>query len=952
MSIPRGASAKGSARFRAGHGRLELECLEARTVPSGAPQAGHTLDQAPTLGSLQAPGASLEILGAITNTPQGAGNIDWYSFTLNQAARVVLATHGAASGSTLVSVLSIYDNDTDTFSSFGGHRLIAHDDGIFHGGDAQVVRDLAPGTYFVAVTGSRNSYFYPFLASSGYPGSIGSYDLTIQDLQSLPGPIVRVDASPLSIRLATAALLNQTTLHVDPSNGQNVFLTRQRMDVPLAFVNYSVNAQELQLFPQGPLAAGDYTLSIAPLDYSATFHINSPNGKSGADDTLATAQNLTSITNAGLIERAGTIGTDSYYQLYLPYSNTPATILPNYAGNDVDLYHFQIIGSGQFAVSAEVFAGRINSTLDPVLTLFDRTGSVIAVADNSTNGTVGTDGQKPLFNDPLLFVGLQAGDYYLGVSSHGNQADPSQGVSGYNPTVSHSGQGGTTTGDYVLNLAVVGDNVPPTVTTSSISEGATLPAAPTTFRIQFSKDMNLVQLGYQIAQVAGQSFDNALYFIGSDGSRYQAKLVDYNSTTHEASFLMLDGLSTGAAELHLVGNAGLMDFAGNPLTAIDPSGDFIVHFTIGGPIRGTGLNRQKWYDQEPNNTFNTAQVIGALYPNELSVGPYRVHFIRPVKATATDTADYYQFQVLEDGTYSFGFSSFANGIMPTRSLTDSLGSPVTLRGARTQFAHLQAGVIYVLRLGWRSVQASKVGYDLRIAATILDETPTPLTTGPAPALRLRLGPDLPTPAGLTVPPSNGVVPALHLGRDAFTLFGIPAGLLIELSAGPVGGAVASTETGVHSTGNKLVLTPNDVARISIRAVSDNASADSSADPPSVTWDGLVQWIEDWLHCLETRWKPSLDTLFRSGDWMKDIPPVSSVEDRLEEDEADLEDISLRHEAFDDLDGNVFIDGPSSRDLAWMGSFAAAGILTCSYEREPNRLARETGQGKAVSAAAC
>ena len=48
----------------------------------------------------------------------------------------------------------------------------------------------------------------------------------------------------------------------------------------------------------------------------------------------------------------------------------PTTSTRNPA-NQVDLYHFQISGPGQYAVLAEVFAGRIGSPLDPGISLFE-----------------------------------------------------------------------------------------------------------------------------------------------------------------------------------------------------------------------------------------------------------------------------------------------------------------------------------------------------------------------------------------------------------------------------------------------------------------------------------------------------------------------------------------------------------------------------------------------------
>src|SRR5208283_5412087 len=94
--------------------------------------------------------------------------------------------------------------------------------------------------------------------------------------------------------------------------------------------------------------------------YSTTFTIqNDDNG----DDTPATAHSLGDITNSGLVQVTGAIGDDPYYSFT---SFAPGS----YPGNDVNMYYFHIDGSASdlHAFAAEVFAGRIDSTLDPGIT--------------------------------------------------------------------------------------------------------------------------------------------------------------------------------------------------------------------------------------------------------------------------------------------------------------------------------------------------------------------------------------------------------------------------------------------------------------------------------------------------------------------------------------------------------------------------------------------------------
>ena len=88
-------------------------------------------------------------------------------------------------------------------------------------------------------------------------------------------------------------------------------------------------------------------------------------------------------------------------------------------------------------------------------------GSLVFMAgnNNTLNPTPGTDGSIPLFTDPVLAVGLTAGDYYLAVAGGSNTPSPLEGqMPGspglFDPNVPDSAQFGWSTGTYVLNLLV------------------------------------------------------------------------------------------------------------------------------------------------------------------------------------------------------------------------------------------------------------------------------------------------------------------------------------------------------------------------------------------------------------------------------------------------------------------------------------------------------------------
>src|SRR5205807_7700761 len=117
--------------------------------------------------------------------------------------------------------------------------------------------------------------------------------------------------------------------------------------------NFSPDANELQLTPSAPLAAGYYrlvlqgigTLASPNTDTTINFRITGSEATTG-DDIAATSHYLGDLGNGNLLQVAGAVGDDPFYSFYDP--NNPNPSYPNfefpnnYAGADVDLYHFTI----------------------------------------------------------------------------------------------------------------------------------------------------------------------------------------------------------------------------------------------------------------------------------------------------------------------------------------------------------------------------------------------------------------------------------------------------------------------------------------------------------------------------------------------------------------------------------------------------------------------------------
>jgi hypothetical protein len=758
---------------------LELRCLlAAGPIPGfsflGASHPGDTLNSATVLGDLSAT-PSVQIDAAIGAAPAGAAEVDWYAFTLDRPATVAFA---AVAAGVQPPVLSLYVKDpfdaNDPATVFG-FRQLAQGAGTDPTAGTQFTRALAAGTYYVAASGGGNTLFSPLVASSGYDGVPGVYQLQITatdlDLDPAAGASVLatepvagsvLDRSPTVFRLDVSAPIDPTTVIPDDSawltyNPVGTFGDGNDQDVPLGAVNFSEATTELQIAPSAPLAPGYYRLQLkgdansnvdvvagpdgTPLgtdaqhpsgqDFTLTFQVNGVEGNTApgaaADDTPAGAHDLGDVSDGQRVQAAGTIGDDP---------NDPLPFNPS----DVDLYHFHISGPGRYAFAAEVFAQRIDSPLNAAASLFveapDGHLSLVTANDDTQNATLASDQRSlPLFADPALFAGLTAGDYYVAVSSHRNVPDPNQGLAAgtsgvFDPEKSHSGSTGRTTGDYVLSLRATPENQPPQVVATTPGPGASVDAPPAYLTVQFDAPVDLQQLAFQAYQRAHQGVLASVFVRGADGTVYSPRLRSYDPASGTATFLMLDRLPVGAYQLHLSGALGLTDFAGNPLAGNDPGGDYVTPFTV----TGTGV-------AAPTGAA-LPQDLGVLFPHELQGTGFS---IAPGGTTnsAGAPAGAYRFQVLQTQNYLFlpAGTSWPSGT--GLALTDGAGVPLA---ATTQAdgvslkAFLQPGT-YVLHVS-ESGAAGDVPA-LRVTLVGSAESPQPLTLGPAPVLRLTLVPARP-----------------------------------------------------------------------------------------------------------------------------------------------------------------------------------------------------------------
>ena len=665
------------------------------------------------------------------------------------------------------------------------------------------------------------------IADSGLPGQTGGYLLEATET-TLTSPAYLLESSvadgsvltssPLMIYfdLSTTVDLSQADIElVDNNTG---------MDVNYSY-NFDPIANEVQIQPLQGLGTDDsYTAFIfdptanngnGPGYYppyggyaEVTFSIAGVDGNTSglSDDTKETAQQLGVLTSGELTQVAGAIGSD-------PFVNQP--------GDQMDLYHFEITGSGNYALAAEAFAGRIGSALDPSLTLFkDVNGTLELVAGN--NGSQNTTTTQPdvgphhplsdpLYTDPALFAGLTAGSYYIAVGSHSDYANPVIGqLPGQNGVFAENANGtdfltdsantGGTIGNYVLNLQVEAAPYAPHVVSATVSSGGgvshgDIVGPPTSVDIHFSGPVNLGLLAFEAGQIGQPGTITPIFIENAQGTEYSLRLVNYDPSTYEAQFILLDRLSDGTYTLHISGENGVTDFAGNPVVGNTPGGDYVVSFTVAdAPVLGATVKTTLGNDNVQNS-----QNLGVIFSSEIE-NTFVVQ--RAFSTNPSDTADYYEFQVLQTGNYTFSLrdTNLTGAFSPM--LVDAEGD-ILARGSHGTLTILDMGpgTYYLLVNGWTAQTAGSAAYELVFSVGTAPENPTPLTIGPEPALRMQLVSNAPyqppAPPVLSLPPTTGqgggTVPisttttqvvsagmAVQINSDS------NAALMADLASGPVG----------------------------------------------------------------------------------------------------------------------------------------------------------------------
>ena len=828
--------------------RLLVEFLEARNVPSASVTANgiplltesepsETADRATVLNLNN----SIAVDGFIGHGSCGAADVDWYQFQLAEPSLVDLEIGPQPNNQTPAAVLTLYNSDifTDTgdYDFFGnpgqffenvyvGEPSLAQAQGSAALGEARILRELAPGTYYVAVSGAGNSYFNPFLADSGLAGAEGPYRLqiTASDLSLPSSPqLLEAEGSPLLLRLDLSAPLDADS---SPINVDLVDQHGNDFSSALADWNFNSHSLELQVAMQYALDPGCYSVIVTDENGGLLFQ-----GNVTVQTTFGNDHDLQDITHAGLVQRAGILGDDP------PFFDNP-NLNP---ADDVQMYQFQISGPGPSTLVAEVFAGRMGSPLDAGVSVFqydplnNNPFTLIGGNNNSANPTLDTQGNQPLYTDPVLIVTLDPGDYYIYVSSGFNTPSPIECLTGFDPNSPYDGTSGTNTGPYVLNLQVHPlSSQPPRVVASSLENGAILGQPPTQFTIQFDEPVNLQELS-NIAYLQSQEGQPLCLYIQSEepaGHYYFPRLENYDPVSNEATFLMLDRLPQGSYQLHLSGPGGIVGLSGLPLAGNDPSGDYVISFSVWTGFDGDPCQR---FSTGDNDCLAQAQDLGVLFPHELqsdrAEGGVSINLSYPSSSNPYPV-NCFRFQIIQAQSYSIYFTDAWSQNNTDLRLWDSSGTTLLGDSGQTgilSFFNLNPGT-YILQVNWTGPPpaSSSTVYQLRLAMLGDDDNaPPPPFDFPEPVMRTSFGdspPLPPEPAPKIVTPSVSQGDSTASPTTPLTI-SFPVTMITTL-VNPLFDTAQFQEKGRGSTG---MLSPSSFPASFPRAYSANLFG--LADPP-------------------------------------------------------------------------------------------------------------------------
>jgi hypothetical protein len=392
----------------------------------------------------------------------------------------------------------------------------------------------------------------------------------------------------------------------------------------------------------------------------------------------------------------------------------------------VRLYRIELAPGHFWRLGLEVSGDHDPAPMPTRLSLFDAEGRLIA------SSTLGIDSSP---NDPFLFEGLDAGTYFVGVSS----ADNDPGAGGYDPATGAVGTNvrARSGGSFSLSLVADPADDPTRVLGVELNRADPADPVPTGLILRFDGP---VRAWASDGLIGSSSSGTPVEVVDLEGRVWPAVAVSYDSETGALSLLFLDRLPTGRYEIRLPDSGGLVDLAGLPPVAEGLPDGVLGRFEI------TTVPTA----QAPNN-------LGPLLPNRASEG---VSVPLQLGAGASESI---RFVVTFETQYELLLRDPSGSLMvelvgpdgPVRLDPD----PTALNGTQVQ---LRPG-IYALRVINSGV--NPVDAILRLRALNPPRDSVPLNgVGQGPALGMRLvspaaglAPGASDPIGS--PPSGSTLPA-------------------------------------------------------------------------------------------------------------------------------------------------------------------------------------------------
>jgi tyrosinase len=183
-----------------------------------------------------------------------AGEVDLFSFVVSASGRYLIATEG-----TTDVVMGLYGPDDTS-------RLLIEDDDSGTGSNAQIVRDLGPGTYYVHVrhysTSATGNYQISVRRSTGPSG---------MSILQINGPAVQGSISPANERdMYTFTVTTPGTYTIETAGDTDCFLILNGPETPTTLVAQDDDS--------GPGANSRIVADLAPGTYFAQVRHYSPTG--------------------------------------------------------------------------------------------------------------------------------------------------------------------------------------------------------------------------------------------------------------------------------------------------------------------------------------------------------------------------------------------------------------------------------------------------------------------------------------------------------------------------------------------------------------------------------------------------------------------------------------------------------------------------------------------------